>query len=212
MKKKLALMFVAILTVVIALTACGSSAVEPKDAANIAVNTIMFDKDTDKYKDTFGTSATALQKNNKELFTKRLASSLKIKDGSMDSKISELYDAYIKRAKTVAKYTTKVTNDDKKKPTVEISVNGLDMAATQDERLADFKAKVKADPSVEKDVKKTAQAVLDGYQKSVAKARASKKTVQVALNLEANEDQWKIKDDEAFANKLYRAFFTGTAQ
>ncbi|KGL39462.1 hypothetical protein BMT55_06210 [Listeria newyorkensis] len=213
MKKKLTLMFVVVLTAVITLSACGSNnAVEPKAAADIAVNTIIFNKDVEKYKDTFGKSATALQINNKETFTKRFAANLKITDGSMNEEIGDLYDAYTKRAKEVTKYTSKVTNDDKKKPTVEISVNGLDMASMQAERLAAFKAKVKADPSIEKDKKKSAKAVIDGYKTTIPKAKASKKAVQVKLNLEANEDQWKIKDDEDFANNLYRAFFTGTAQ
>ncbi|KMT63131.1 DUF5105 domain-containing protein [Paenilisteria newyorkensis] len=213
MKKKLTLMFVVVLTAVITLSACGSNnAVEPKAAADIAVNTIIFNKDVEKYKDTFGKSATALQINNKETFTKRFAANLKITDGSMNKEIGDLYDAYTKRAKEVTKYTSKVTNDDKKKPTVEISVNGLDMASMQAERLAAFKAKVKADPPIEKDKKKSAKAVIDGYKTTIPKAKASKKAVQVKLNLEANEDQWKIKDDEDFANNLYRAFFTGTAQ
>lgn len=56
-------MSVVVLTAVITLSACGSSnTVEPKEAADIAVNTIIFNKDVEKYKDTFGKSATALQK------------------------------------------------------------------------------------------------------------------------------------------------------
>lgn len=213
MKKKLILISVVVSTVMIALSACGSSnSVEPKEAADIAVNTIIFNKDAEKYKDTFGKSATDLQKNNKETFTKRFAANLKITDGSMNDEIGDLYDAYTKRAKEVTKYTSKITKDDKEKPTVEISVNGLDMASMQAERLAAFKAKVKADPSVEKDKKKSAKAVIEGYKTTIPKAKASKKTVQVKLNLEANKEQWKIKDDETFANNLYRAFFTGTAQ
>lgn len=211
--KKLILMSVVVLTAVITLSACGSSnTVEPKEAADIAVNTIIFNKDAEKYKDTFGNSATALQKSYKEAFTKRFAANLKITDGSMNDDIGDLFDAYTKRAKEVTKYTSKVTNDDKKKPTVEISINGLDMASLRAERLAAFKAKVKADPSIEKDAKKNAKAVIAGYKETIPKAKASKKTVQVKLNLEANKEQWKIKDDETFANNLYRAFFTGTAQ
>ncbi|MBC1500581.1 DUF5105 domain-containing protein [Listeria weihenstephanensis] len=213
MKKKLVLMFGVVLTAAITLNACGSSnAVEPKEAADIAVNTIIFNKDVEKYKNTFGKSATALQKNNKDTFTKRLAANLEITDGSMNDEIGSLYDVYTKRAKEVAKYTSKVTKDDKKNPTVEISINGLDMASLQAERLAAFNAEVKADPSIEKDKNKSAEAIIDGYKTAIPKANVSKKAVQVQLNLEANEEQWKMKDDETFANNLYRAFFTGTAQ
>ncbi|MBA3924775.1 DUF5105 domain-containing protein [Listeria rustica] len=213
MRKKFVTMFVVVLTAAITLSACGSSnAVEPKEAANIAVNTIIFNKDVEKYKDTFGKSATDLQKNNKDTFIKRFAATLKITDGSMNDDIGGLYDAYTKRAKEVTKYTSKVTNTDAKKPTVEISVNGLDMASMQAERLADFKAKVKADPSIGKDKNKSAKAVIEGYKTAIPKAKASKKAVQVKLNLEANKEQWKIKDGENFANNLYRAFFTSTAQ
>lgn len=70
MKKKLALMLVVVLTAAITLAACGSSAVEPKEAADIAVNTIIFNKDTDKFEDVFGEDAKNLEKEIKTGFKK----------------------------------------------------------------------------------------------------------------------------------------------
>ncbi|EUJ26658.1 DUF5105 domain-containing protein [Listeria cornellensis] len=188
-------MSVVVLTAVITLSACGSSnTVEPKEAADIAVNTIIFNKDVEKYKDTFGKSATALQKSYKESFTKRFAANIKITDGSMNDDIGELYDAYVKRAKEVTKYTSKVTNDDKKKPTVEISVNGLDMASLRAERSAAFKAKVKADPSIEKDAKKNAKAVIAGYKATIPKAEVKPSQKSSPSKAESRGEQRTLED------------------
>ncbi|EUJ26657.1 DUF5105 domain-containing protein [Listeria cornellensis] len=212
MKKKLALMLVVVLTAAITLAACGSSAVEPKEAADIAVNTIIFNKDTDKFEDVFGEDAKDLEKEIKTGFKKGFTSSLNITDGSIDDEVDKLYDTFAKRVKEVTKYTTKVTNDDKDKPTVEISVNGLDMTGVQAEMTTALQAKVKADPSIQTDAKKAATAMLDVYQETIAKAKVSEKAVKVKMNLESNKDQWKIKDADKFAQNLYLAFFTGTVQ
>ncbi|SQC56495.1 hypothetical protein [Listeria newyorkensis] len=71
MKKKLALMLVVVLTAAITLAACGSSAVEPKEAADIAVNTIIFNKDTDKLRRIWG-RCEELRKRNQNRFQKRV--------------------------------------------------------------------------------------------------------------------------------------------
>lgn len=71
MKKKLALMLVVVLTAAITLAACGSKAVDPKEAADTAVNTIIYNKDTDKFKDVFGEDAANLEKEIKTGFKKR---------------------------------------------------------------------------------------------------------------------------------------------
>ncbi|MBC1434532.1 DUF5105 domain-containing protein [Listeria rocourtiae] len=90
MKKKLALLLIAVLTAAIALTACGSGPVEPKEAADVAVNTIIYNKDTDKFKDVFGEDAANLQKEIKTGFKKGFTSSLNITDGSIDDEVDKL--------------------------------------------------------------------------------------------------------------------------
>ncbi|MBC1400441.1 DUF5105 domain-containing protein [Listeria booriae] len=212
MKKKLALMFVLVLTAAITLAACGDNRVEPTEAADVAVNTIIYNKDTDKFKDVFGEDATNLQKEIKEGFKKGFTSSLNITDGSIDKEVDALYDTFTKRVGEVTKYKTKVTKDDKDKPTVEISVNGLDMTTVQADMTTKLQEKVKADPSIQEDAKKAAKAMLEVYQETIAKAKVSDKAVKVKMNLESNKDQWKIKDADTFAQSLYLAFFTGTAQ
>ncbi|WP_088810986.1 MULTISPECIES: DUF5105 domain-containing protein [Listeria] len=197
------------------LTACGNDRVEPKEAAEITVNALVYGKDTDKVKDVYGEDGTDTEKEFEEGFKESFTSTLARMTGSaldIDKEVDDLYSALRNRVKEKATYTTKVTNDDKENPEITFSVKGLDMKAVQQGLTTELQKEVIADPSLATDKDKLVKKMLEVYTEQIKKADVVSTPVDVKLKLEVNskdESEWKISNQIAFVQSLMKAFYMG---
>lgn len=117
MKKGLFSM-VLVLAMVLVLSACGASRVEPKKAGEITVNAVVYNKDTDKVKDVYGEDGSKFEKEFETSFKESFISTFTASfssDVNLDKQVDEFYDALRKQVNEKTSYTTKVTNDDKER-------------------------------------------------------------------------------------------------
>ncbi|WP_088816400.1 MULTISPECIES: DUF5105 domain-containing protein [Listeria] len=197
------------------LTACGNDRVEPKEAAEITVNALVYGKDTDKVKDVYGEDGTDTEKEFEKGFKESFTSTLARMTGSaldIDKEVDDLYSALRNRVKEKATYTTKVTNDDKENPEITFSVKGLDMKAVQQGLTTELQKEVIADPSLATDKDKLVKKMLEVYTEQIKKADVVSTPVDVKLKLEVNskdESEWKISNQIAFVQSLMKAFYMG---
>lgn len=207
---------VLVLAMVLVLSACGgASRVEPKEAGEITVNSVVYNKDTDKVKDVYGEDGSKFEKefetSFKESFINTFTASFST-DVNLDKQVDDFYNALRKQVNEKTSYTTKVTNDDKESPEIQFSVKGLNMKGVQTELVEELTKAATADPSLATDNQKMAEKTMEIYTKAVQNADAVSEAKTVTLKLKANPDDdslWKMQNDMAFMQKLTTAFFMG---
>ncbi|WP_048627037.1 DUF5105 domain-containing protein [Listeria ivanovii] len=215
MKKGL-LSMVLMLSLMLVLSACGgASRVEPKKAGEITVNSIVYNKDTDKMKDVYGEDGTAFEKEFEKGFKESFISTFSASfssDVDLDKEVDEFYNALRKQVNEKTSYTTKVTNDDKESPEIQFAVKGLDMKSIQTKLTEELTKAVTADPSIATDDEKMAKKTMEIYTKAVQNADAVSETknVNLKLTVDSKDDSlWKMENDMAFMQELTTAFFMG---
>lgn len=214
MKKGLFSM-VLVLAMVLVLSACGASRVEPKKAGEITVNAVVYNKDTDKVKDVYGEDGSKFEKEFETSFKESFISTFTASfssDVNLDKQVDEFYDALRKQVNEKTSYTTKVTNDDKESPEIQFAVKGLDMKGVQTELVEELTKAATADPSIASDDQKMAEKTMEIYTKAVQNADAVSEAKTVTLKLKADPDDdslWKMENDMAFMQELTTAFFMG---
>ncbi|AIS59196.1 DUF5105 domain-containing protein [Listeria ivanovii] len=214
MKKGLFSMIM-LLAMMLVLTACGASRVEPKEAGEITVNSVVYNKDTDKVKDVYGEDGTAFEKEFETSFKESFISTFSASfssDVNLDKEVDEFYKALRKQVNEKTSYTTKVTNDDKESPEIQFAVKGLDMKGVQTELTEELTKAVTADPSIATDDEKMAKKTMEIYTKAVQNADAVSETknVNLKLTVDSKDDSlWKMENDMAFMQELTTAFFMG---
>ncbi|MBC2254858.1 DUF5105 domain-containing protein [Listeria ivanovii] len=217
MKKGLFSMIM-LLAMMLVLTACGASRVEPKEAGEITVNSVVYNKDTDKVKDVYGEDGTAFEKEFETSFKESFISTFSASfssDVNLDKEVDEFYKALRKQVNEKTSYTTKVTNDDKESPEIQFAVKGLDMKGVQTELTEELTKAVTADPSIATDDEKMAKKTMEIYTKAVQNADAVSETknVNLKLTVDSKDDSlWKMENDMAFMQELTTAFFMGGMQ
>lgn len=207
---------VLVLAMVLVLSACGgASRVEPKEAGEITVNSVVYNKDTDKVKDVYGEDGSKFEKefetSFKESFINTFTASFST-DVNLDKQVDDFYNALRKQVNEKTSYTTKVTNDDKESPEIQFSVKGLNMKGVQTELVEELTKAATADPSLATDNQKMAEKTMEIYTKAVQNADAVSEAKTVTLKLEADPDDdslWKMQNDMAFMQELTTAFFMG---
>lgn len=215
MKKGL-LSMVLMLSLMLVLSACGgASRVEPKKAGEITVNSIVYNKDTDKMKDVYGEDGTAFEKEFEKGFKESFISTFSASfssDVNLDKEVDEFYNALRKQVNEKTSYTTKVTNDDKESPEIQFAVKGLDMKSIQTKLTEELTKAVTAAPSIATDDEKMAKKTMEIYTKAVQNADAVSETknVNLKLTVDSKDDSlWKMENDMAFMQELTTAFFMG---
>ncbi|MBF2568701.1 DUF5105 domain-containing protein [Listeria welshimeri] len=206
---------VLVLAMVLVLSACGASRVEPKEAGEITVNSVVYNKDTDKVKDVYGEDGSKFEKefetSFKESFINTFTASFST-DVNLDKQVDDFYNALRKQVNEKTSYTTKVTNDDKESPEIQFSVKGLNMKGVQTELVEELTKAATADPSLATDNQKMAEKTMEIYTKAVQNADAVSEAKTVTLKLKADPDDdslWKMQNDMAFMQELTTAFFMG---
>lgn len=175
MKKGLFSM-VLVLAMVLVLSACGASRVEPKKAGEITVNAVVYNKDTDKVKDVYGEDGSKFEKEFETSFKESFISTFTASfssDVNLDKQVDEFYDALRKQVNEKTSYTTKVTNDDKESPEIQFAVKGLDMKGVQTELVEELTKAATADPSLATDDQKMAEKTMENLYESCSKRRCS---------------------------------------
>lgn len=207
---------VLMLSLMLVLSACGgASRVEPKKAGEITVNSIVYNKDTDKMKDVYGEDGTAFEKEFEKGFKESFISTFSASfssDVNLDKEVDEFYNALRKQVNEKTSYTTKVTNDDKESPEIQFAVKGLDMKSIQTKLTEELTKAVTADPSIATDDEKMAKKTMEIYTKAVQNADAVSETknVNLKLTVDSKDDSlWKMENDMAFMQELTTAFFMG---
>ncbi len=197
------------------LTACGNDRVEPKEAAEVTVNALVYGKDTDKVKDVYGEDGTDTEKEFEKGFKQSFTSSLAQMTGStlnIDSEVDSLYKALRNRVKEKATYTAKVTNDDKENPEITYSIKGLNMNAVQENLTTELQKELTADPSIASDKDKLIKKLLEVYTDQINKADIVSTPKEVKLKLSVNskdESVWKMDSQVLFVQELMQAFYMG---
>ncbi|MBC6298001.1 DUF5105 domain-containing protein [Listeria sp. FSL L7-1517] len=210
MKKGLFSMIM-LLAMMLVLTACGASRVEPKEAGEITVNAVVYNKDTDKVKDVYGEDGSEFEKEFEKSFKESFISTFSASlsgDVNIDKEVDDFYNALRKQVNEKTSYTTKVINDDKENPEIQFAVKGLDMKGVQ----AELTTELTADPSIATDNEKLAKKTMEVYTKAVQNADAVSETKNVNLKLTVNtkdDSLWKMENDMAFMQELTSAFFMG---
>lgn len=207
---------VLVLAMVLVLSACGgASRVEPKEAGEITVNSVVYNKDTDKVKDVYGEDGSKFEKefetSFKESFINTFTASFST-DVNLDKQVDDFYNALRKQVNEKTSYTTKVTNDDKESPEIQFSVKGLNMKGVQTELVEELTKAATADPSLATDNQKMAEKTMEIYTKAVQNADAVSEAKTVTLKLKADPDDdslWKMQNDMVFMQELTTAFFMG---
>lgn len=207
---------VLVLAMVLVLSACGgASRVEPKEAGEITVNSVVYNKDTDKVKDVYGEDGSKFEKefetSFKESFINTFTASFST-NVNLDKQVDDFYNALRKQVNEKTSYTTKVTNDDKESPEIQFSVKGLNMKGVQTELVEELTKAATADPSLATDNQKMAEKTMEIYTKAVQNADAVSEAKTVTLKLKADPDDdslWKMQNDMAFMQELTTAFFMG---
>ncbi|MBC1483314.1 DUF5105 domain-containing protein [Listeria sp. FSL L7-1485] len=214
MKKGLFSMIM-LLAMMLVLTACGASRVEPKEAGEITVNAVVYNKDTDKVKDVYGEDGSAFEKEFEKSFKESFISTFSASlsgDVNIDKEVDDFYNALRKQVNEKTSYTTKVINDDKENPEIQFAVKGLDMKGVQAELTTELTKELTADPSIATDNEKLAKKTMELYTKAVQNADAVSETKNVNLKLTVNtkdDSLWKMENDMAFMQELTTAFFMG---
>lgn len=160
---------VLVLAMVLVLSACGgASRVEPKEAGEITVNSVVYNKDTDKVKDVYGEDGSKFEKefetSFKESFINTFTASFST-DVNLDKQVDDFYNALRKQVNEKTSYTTKVTNDDKESPEIQFSVKGLNMKGVQTELVEELTKAATADPSQQLTTKKWLKKLWKSIQK-----------------------------------------------
>lgn len=209
---------VMLLSLMLVLSACGTSRVEPKEAGEITVNSIVYNKDTDKIKDVYGEDGSdfekEFEKSFKESFITTFTASFS-SDVNIDKEVDTFYNALRKQVNEKTSYTTKVTNDDKESPEIQFAVKGLNMKGVQTELTEELTKAVTADPSIAMDDEKMAKKTMEIYTKAVQNADAVSESKNITLKLTVNskdDSLWKMENDMAFMQELTTAFFLGGMQ
>ncbi|MBC1505687.1 DUF5105 domain-containing protein [Listeria sp. FSL L7-1509] len=214
MKKGLFSMIM-LLAMMLVLTACGASRIEPKEAGEITVNAVVYNKDTDKVKDVYGEDGSAFEKEFEKSFKESFISTFSASlsgDVNIDKEVDDFYNALRKQVNEKTSYTTKVINDDKENPEIQFAVKGLDMKGVQAELTTELTKELTADPSIATDNEKLAKKTMELYTKAVQNADAVSETKNVNLKLTVNtkdDSLWKMENDMAFMQELTTAFFMG---
>lgn len=214
MKKGLFSMIM-LLAMMLVLTACGASRVEPKEAGEITVNAVVYNKDTDKVKDVYGEDGSAFEKEFEKSFKESFISTFSASlsgEVNIDKEVDDFYNALRKQVNEKTSYTTKVINDDKENPEIQFAVKGLDMKGVQAELTTELTKELTADPSIATDNEKLAKKTMELYTKAVQNADAVSETKNVNLKLTVDpkdDSLWKMENDMAFMQELTSAFFMG---
>ncbi|MBM5695846.1 DUF5105 domain-containing protein [Listeria seeligeri] len=209
---------VMLLSLMLVLSACGASRVEPKEAGEITVNSIVYNKDTDKIKDVYGEDGSDFEKEFEKSFKESFISTFTASfssDVNIDKEVDTFYNALRKQVNEKTSYTTKVTNDDKESPEIQFAVKGLNMKGVQTELTEELTKAVTADPSIAMDDEKMAKKTMEIYTKAVQNADAVSESKNITLKLTVNskdDSLWKMENDMAFMQELTTAFFLGGMQ
>ncbi len=91
---------VMLLSLLLVLSACGTSRVEPKEAGEITVNSIVYNKDTDKVKDVYGEDGADFEKEFEKSFKESFISTFTASfssDVNIDKEVDTFYNALRKQ-------------------------------------------------------------------------------------------------------------------
>lgn len=215
LKKKGIISLVLVFIMSVFLTACGNDRVEPKEAADVTANALVYGKDMDKLKKVFGEDGSNSEKDFEKGFKQSFKSTITSSTGTtadIDKQVDELYTALRDRVKEKATYTTKVTKEDKENPEVTYSIKGLDMGAVQQKLASEIQKEVTSDASLAADQDKLMPKVLEIYTNEIKKAEAVSTPTDVKLKLKVNskdEGKWQMDSQTTFVKDLMQAFYMG---
>jgi hypothetical protein len=209
-KKLLCLMFT--LTVMIGVAACGAQKPTPKEATEVLVNAMMYQKDEDikKYKSVFNQDATQSKEEAEKAFKAGFATSSGLAAG--DKEIEDLWNAILKQINDKATYTVEVVKDDKTNPEVIVKIKGLNMTSITTTLQAKVTEEVKNDPTIAQDQAKVTKLVMSVMKDAIENIEASDTEVTVPVKLEPNKDsknKWQIVDETQTTSKIATVFLLG---
>ena len=209
-KKLLCLMLT--LTVMIGVAACGAKKPTPKEATEVLVNAMMYQKDEDikKYKSVFNQDVTQSKEEAEKAFKAGFAKSSGL--AAADKEIEDLWNAILKQINDKATYTVEVVKDDKTNPEVIVKIKGLNMTSITTTLQAKVTEEVKKDPTIAQDQAKVTKLVMSVMKDAIENIEASDTEVTVPVKLEPNKDsknKWQIVDETQTTSKIATVFLLG---
>lgn len=200
--------------VVIGLAGCGDKRVEPKEAAQVTMNALLYNEDTKKLDSIYDGDFKKFEKEFKKGFKTGFKNSLQSQTQTTvsDEKVEEFYKVLVKQIKKKVKYTAKVTKDDKEKPEIEISGKGLDLKTVQDNVIKGLQDEIKKDASLATDKTKLTDRLMDLYIKEIPNAGLSDSTIKTVLSLQPDKDdknKWVITNQAAFIQVVGQFYMGG---
>ncbi len=217
MKTKKILFLLLTILVAVGLTACANKKVNPKEATEVLINSMVYQKNEDiaKYKEVFNEDAAKSKKQAEDVFVESVSSSLStmgIIEGNNEKEIKELWNVMMNQVKEKTSYTVEVVKEDKTNPELEVKIKGLDSDKLMQEFQNKMTAEVQKDPEIAKDKLKLGKLFLVTFKTVVQGAVASENEVTIPVKLEPNKDdksKWQIIDKNQTTTKISTAFFDG---
>ena len=200
------------LTVMIGVAACGVKKPNPKEATEVLVNAMMYQKDEDikKYKSVFNQDVTQSKEEAEKAFKAGFAKSSGL--AAADKEIEDLWNAILKQINDKATYTVEVVKDDKTNPEVIVKIKGLNMTSITTTLQAKVTEEVKKDPTIAQDQAKVTKLVMSVMKDAIENIEASDTEVTVPVKLEPNKDsknKWQIVDETQTTSKIATVFLLG---
>ena len=204
--------FAPILLLLLVLSGC-AKAVPADDAAKIFVDQMIYQKDTEAFKqnfdngtalsETFEKSAHDFQQN----FTQGLISS---RSDITDEQANAITDKLTEQISQKTAYTV-TTSKSGNLTMVTYQVNGLDFANIVKGTTSELMQQLMSDRSLAKDQNKIQQALIPILEEQITKAQAKSEPTNVMLEMKTERGKWVLVDgQEDQINSLYRVFLTGT--
>ncbi|EFI84218.1 Uncharacterised protein [Listeria grayi] len=206
-KVKLLVAFASLSILLLVLAACGNDRVEPKKAAEQTVEAMLYGKNTDNMEKIYGKSNGDFDTEFEKSFIDGFKSQSGATGEEADKEIRKFYKAFQKRNREVTSFTTKVTDNDKEKPVVEIKAKGLNMKDVATNLQKAVMKEAQKDPSIATDRVK----IIKLYTNEIKKAKAVDTPATVEMKFEVNKDnkKWKIANQNDFIQQIGTAFVAG---
>ncbi|WP_024620837.1 DUF5105 domain-containing protein [Metaclostridioides mangenotii] len=212
MKFKRILYLMLIITVMVVVAACGAKKPTPKEAAEVLVNTMIYQKDEDikKYESVFNKDATQLKEGAENLFKAGFSTSPDL--GFSDKEVTDLWNMILKQMNDKATYTVEVVKNDKTNPEIIIKIKGIRMTSITTTNQSEIKEAVQKDPTIAQDKAKRTKLLISVMKDAIKNIEASDTEVTIPVKLEPNKDsknKWQIVDEIQTTSKIATAFLLG---
>lgn len=197
------------------LTACGSSkGLSEKEAANVFVDAIFYNKQTALFKENFSDADEALKvMHGKEgtSFTKELIAGITRTSNVSETEAKKISDSMEKVVKEKTKYQVKSIKE-KKSGVYQVTyeVYGVDFIQGFKLAMKDTFEKVLKDPTLSQDQTNLEKELAVALGEGIQTAGAVKKPVEVQVELTKDKDKWNIANSQMLnLQNLTAAFWLG---